>query len=106
MRHANLDLCAASKVADYMLMRFKDVPLQPALLSAEALLAFFEQEFFMRHTKKKPPHAYNKNTMLRGAGGRRGVLCSGLQQRVGAEHVPGKLMHRIKHGAVRNMSTL
>ncbi|CAL8462837.1 g2371 [Coccomyxa elongata] len=63
MRHAMLDLCAASKVADYMLVRFKDLPLQPALASAEALLAFLDLKVFMRHTKNKPPHAYHDNTI-------------------------------------------
>ncbi|CAL8464496.1 g4031 [Coccomyxa elongata] len=46
MRHAILELCAAGKVADYMLLRFRDLPLQPALVSAEALLAFPDQEVF------------------------------------------------------------
>ena len=105
MRHAQLELCAASKVADYMLVRFKDLPLQPALASAEKLLALLDQPFFMRHTKtKKPPEPYNDNTInnvLRGAGSREGLDCPGLQQRAGVEHVDGKLVHRIKHGAVR-----
>ena len=51
MPHATLELCAASKVAAFMLMRFKDLPLQPALASTEALLAFLDQESFMQHTK-------------------------------------------------------
>ncbi|BDA41864.1 hypothetical protein COCOBI_02-6590 [Coccomyxa sp. Obi] len=106
MRHAILELCAASKVSDYMLVRFKDLPLQRALDSAEALLAFLDKPFFMRHTKNKPPAAYNKNTINNVLRGRKGTNCLGLQQRVGVQHVDGKLMHkikhRIKHGAVRS----
>ncbi|CAL8464505.1 g4040 [Coccomyxa elongata] len=108
MRHANLELCAASKVADYVLVRFTDLPLQPALASAEALLAWLDQEFFMRHTKKnkKPPRAYGEKTIgnvLRGQGGREEQgNCFGLEQRVGVERVEGRLMHRIKHGALRS----
>ncbi|CAL8468252.1 g7791 [Coccomyxa elongata] len=103
MRHADLDLCGASKVAHYMLVRFRDLPLQPALTSAEALLAFLDSVFFLRHySRKKPPRAYNDKTIncvLRG--GREGSNCKGLEHRAGVEHVNGKLMHRIKHGAVR-----
>ncbi|BDA41777.1 hypothetical protein COCOBI_02-5710 [Coccomyxa sp. Obi] len=105
MRQAILEFCAASKVADYMLVRFKDLPLQPALGSAEALQAFLDKPFFMRHTKKKPPQAYNENTInnvLRGAGSRKGMNCPGLEHRAGVQHADGKLMHRIKHGAVRS----
>ncbi|CAL8464800.1 g4335 [Coccomyxa elongata] len=71
MRHAILDLCAAGKVADYMLVRFRDLPLQPALASAVALLAFLDQVFFMRHTKNKPPEPCGRATIssvMRGAG--------------------------------------
>ncbi|CAL8472230.1 g11772 [Coccomyxa elongata] len=103
MRHANLDLCAASKVADYMLVRFRDLPLQPALTSAEALLEFLGKEFFMRHSKKNGPQRYGEDTIdnvLRG--GRKGSNCKGLEHRAGVQHVDGKLMHRIKHGAVRS----
>ncbi len=75
MRHAILDLCAASKVADYMLVRFRDLPLQLALASAEALLAFLDQPFFMRHTKNKPPEPCGRGTIsnvMRGLGVGRG----------------------------------
>lgn len=63
LRHAILKLCVASKAADYMLIRFRDLPLQPALVSKEALLQFLDKAFFMRHLKKKPPEAYNPTTI-------------------------------------------
>ena len=99
MRHYRLELCVASKVADYMLLRFKELPLDPALESAETLLAFLDESFFLLHAEDKPPKAYSDHTMsnmLKGTG-----KSVGLEQKAGVEHVHGKLLHRIKHGAIR-----
>ncbi|CAL8463016.1 g2550 [Coccomyxa elongata] len=102
MRHAILELCTASKVADYMLLRFRDLALQPALVNAEALLDFMDEPFFMRHRHTMAPKAYNKNTIKNVLiGGRENSKCEGLERRAGVPHISGKLMHKIKHGGVR-----
>ncbi len=63
LQHAILQLCTASKVAEYTLIRVKDLSMQPALDNTEALLQFLDQEFFMRHFKSHPPEPYNESTI-------------------------------------------
>ena len=78
LRHAILELCAASKMADYMLLRFRDLPLQFAIVSAEALLDFLDKPFFMRHRHGMPPKPYSKDTIknvLMGSGQGDGLEC-------------------------------
>ena len=99
LRHEILELCVASKVADFILVRSRDLPLQPALDSQEELLEFFDTPFYLRHRNKDKPHAYKdetiKNVLLGGANS------EGLEAKVGMPHIHGKLMHRVKHGAIR-----
>lgn len=100
LRHANLELCAASKIADYLLLRFKDLPLEAALGSPEDLVAFMDERFFMRHFKKKKrPDPYTEETLKNVLAGTK--KSPGLEKRVGLRHIPGKMMHRIKHGAIK-----
>lgn len=86
-----------------MLLRFRDLPCSLRLSAQRCfLLAFLDQEFFLRHRRGKPPKPYTKGTVknvLRG--GKKGGNCLGLEQRAGVEHVENKLMHRFKHGAMR-----
>lgn len=63
LRHSCLELCAVSRIADYLLYRFQDLPLQLALTSQDELLKFLSDRFFLRHFTKHNPAVYDKWTL-------------------------------------------